>query len=287
MKYLKFLGTSATKPSSTRNVSCLYFKLDDKRFLLDCGEGAQRQIIKFKESFNLDFIVITHLHADHFLGLFSILETLKLNNRVRPILIYSPKIKKLEQTYCNLFKKPKYTIKFIEILENSEIIINENCKLTFIKMNHTIDTYGCKIVYSKKPRLDSDKIKELGLKPGKWCLEILNNNKTFIQNKLIKLSDIIKYPGYTKVIFYTSDTRPIKLNFRPNILIHECTYLQEFEQAIRNKHTTYLQVLKLNNQIKPEKIILTHISERINHKIIKIKKPDNIILAYDGMIYDL
>src|SRR3989475_11006978 len=91
MLSLTFLGTSAARPTVERNVSGLALVREGETLLFECGEGTQRQMMRYGVSFALTEIFFTHFHADHFLGVIGLLRTLGLQGPPEPLLLYAPK----------------------------------------------------------------------------------------------------------------------------------------------------------------------------------------------------
>src|SRR3954467_4805922 len=87
---LTFLGTSAAQPTIHRNLSGIAVKADAELVLFDCGEGSQRQMIRFGTGFAVDVVFFTHFHADHYLGIIGFLRTLGMGGRTSPITLYGP-----------------------------------------------------------------------------------------------------------------------------------------------------------------------------------------------------
>src|SRR3954467_6261893 len=87
---LTFLGTSAAAPTLHRNVSGLAFKADTDLLLFDCGEGSQRQMIRYGTGFGVDAVFFTHFHADHYLGIIGFLRTLGMSGREHPLVLHGP-----------------------------------------------------------------------------------------------------------------------------------------------------------------------------------------------------
>ena len=87
---LTFLGTSAAAPTLHRNVSGLAFKADTDLLLFDCGEGSQRQMIRFGTGFAVDAVFFTHFHADHYLGIIGFLRTLGMGGRTEALQLHGP-----------------------------------------------------------------------------------------------------------------------------------------------------------------------------------------------------
>src|SRR2546421_534856 len=91
MLSVTFLGTSAARPTVERNVSAMALVREGETLLFECGEGTQRQMMRYGVSFALSEIFFTHFHADHFLGVIGLLRTLGLQARAEPMVLYGPK----------------------------------------------------------------------------------------------------------------------------------------------------------------------------------------------------
>ena len=91
MLSITFLGTSAARPTVERNVSSLALVREGETLLFECGEGTQRQMMRYGVSFALSEIFFTHFHADHFLGVIGLIRTLGLQGRTDPMFLYGPK----------------------------------------------------------------------------------------------------------------------------------------------------------------------------------------------------
>src|SRR5712691_8597105 len=103
MLSVTFLGTSAARPTVERNVSALALVREGETLLFECGEGTQRQMMRYGVSFALSEIFFTHFHADHFLGVIGLIRTLGLQGREEPMRLYGPKgAKKVLETALTL-----------------------------------------------------------------------------------------------------------------------------------------------------------------------------------------
>ena len=87
---LTFLGTSAAAPTVSRNVTSIALKREGDLMLFDCGEGTQRQMMRFGTGFDVKDVFFTHLHADHFLGIIGFVRTLWMADRQEPMRLYGP-----------------------------------------------------------------------------------------------------------------------------------------------------------------------------------------------------
>ena len=88
---LTFLGTGAAIPSLDRNVASLALAREGETLLFDCGEGTQRQMMRYGVSFAVRVVFFTHFHADHLLGLTGLVRTLGLQDRTDPLRLYGPR----------------------------------------------------------------------------------------------------------------------------------------------------------------------------------------------------
>src|SRR3989475_6145024 len=91
MLSVTFLGTSAARPTVERNASAVALVREGETLLFECGEGTQRQMMRYGVSFALSEIFFTHFHADHFLGVIGLVRTLGLQTRAEPLRLYGPK----------------------------------------------------------------------------------------------------------------------------------------------------------------------------------------------------
>ena len=87
---LTFLGTSAAQPTIHRNLSGISVKADADLLLFDCGEGSQRQMIRYGTGFAVDAVFFTHFHADHYLGIIGFLRTLGMGGRDTKLTLHGP-----------------------------------------------------------------------------------------------------------------------------------------------------------------------------------------------------
>lgn len=234
------LGTSGTVPTRDRNCSGVYLNLGRESALLDCAEGTQRQLMKFDLSPMVDWIFISHYHLDHFLGLFGILSTMSLLDRKNKIDIYCPDTTKLKSLTTLLLKNLKFNLNFIEIIEDIEYI-REDCKLSFVKTDHSVQSYAI-IIKSLKNIKYKDKISTL---PAEDIKAIVNNEwskltfnpEEFIQNRLCYYEVI--YSGDTKYHQSLID------KITTGLVIHECSFFRKEELALaRAKYHTHITQFK-------------------------------------------
>ena len=142
---LTFLGTSAGKPTTERNVSALglEFEQDNKWYLFDCGEATQHQIMRSNLRIGrLETIFITHLHGDHYYGLLGLLSSKKLDKVFNPLTIYGPKgIKKfIGCAFADRsFEHLGYHLKIIEY-ETGETFVFDKFSLKVLPLVHSVES---------------------------------------------------------------------------------------------------------------------------------------------------
>src|SRR3984885_15854530 len=92
MKFeVTILGSSSATPIFNRNPSAQALNINEHLYLIDCGEGTQQQMLRFDvKASRIDYIFISHLHGDHYLGLIGLLSSLHLNGRTKPLNLYCP-----------------------------------------------------------------------------------------------------------------------------------------------------------------------------------------------------
>lgn len=291
-----FLGTAGATPTKARALPSIAIEYDGEIYLFDCGEGTQRQFLKYDVNLSkISSIFLSHVHADHVIGIIGLIRTLAINKRIKPLFIYIPK---------NEENKIKALINFDNPIINFEITVNgistgrviKNKKITIssFKLNHSVLTYGYVFKENDKIHFFKNKSKELGLR-GKMFAEILNKKQITIKNKLIKLNDI-SFLETGKKIIYATDTRPckstIKNSMNADVLIHETTYIEKLKNlAIERKHSTTLETADIAKQSNVKKLIVFHISARYKNAGILLKEIKTVFknseIAKDGLIIEL
>src|SRR5213080_1333466 len=88
---LVLLGTSASRPTVERNVSSIAVVREGETLLFDCGEGTQRQMMRYGVSFALSDIFFTHFHADHVIGVIGLMRTMALQGRTDVLRLWGPR----------------------------------------------------------------------------------------------------------------------------------------------------------------------------------------------------
>ncbi|MFA5050222.1 MAG: ribonuclease Z [Candidatus Micrarchaeia archaeon] len=274
-----FLGTSGAVPSKERGMPSIAIHINEW-ILFDCGEGTQRQMMNFKIPYgSINSIFITHLHLDHYLGLFGLLETYKLILKNKKIRIFAP---------YNLELKNK-NIELVHLKEG-KIYENRDYEIHAFKVEHIENSFGFLIKEKDRIKFYEKKAKSLGIL-GPLFREIQEKGFVRIGKKKISLKDV-SWIKKGKTIIYSGDTRPskelIKHSKNADLLIHEATYLSKnTAESEKSNHSTSLEAAKIAKSCKASQLILTHISPRYKNEKELLSEAKKIFpkteIACDGM----
>ncbi|XBT18844.1 MAG: ribonuclease Z [Candidatus Shikimatogenerans sp. AspAUS03] len=275
---LIILGNNSSLPKKNYYPSAQILYMNNKYFLIDCGENTQSQILKSKIKFlKINNIFISHLHEDHYLGIFNLLFTYNLLKRKKNIKIYCPLILKiLIKKFIKLLKKKmNYKIIFHILYKNKNTIIynKNNIKIYTFPLKHNVYCNGflfIENIYKKKiywnKFLKNNNIKNINIINKKNINKNIYFNKKFIKYKLKQKS--YAYCSDTK---YNKDIIPFIKNI--NLLYHESTYLHKDKKIAFNKgHSTAYQAAKIANYSNVSKLLLGHFSNKIVNLNLYLKE---------------
>jgi ribonuclease Z len=300
MIVITFLGTVSGIPSKERNhpaIALEYFYYKKDTLLFDCGEGTQKQLMNAGISFmDISKIFITHWHADHFAGLIPLLQTMNLEKRKSELTIFAPEANKFVQGILNLgYFGLRFPIKAIDVsFEGKDIIKIYETKvyeILSIPALHTIPSVAFAFKEKDVWKIDAKKLKELGLKRGKWLKELKEKGKATYNGKEIRIEEVATLQKGLKVV-YSGDTKPcdniVELAKDADLLIHDSTFLEE-DEDVQKYHSSVKDAAKIAKKANVKKLILTHISRRYQkedvEKFLREAKEvfDNVEVAYDLM----
>ena len=285
-------------PAHDRNHTAQLLKIQNQYFLVDCGEGTQLQLVRYKIRFHkINHIFISHLHGDHYFGLIGLLSTMHLQGRQNDIHIYGPKGLKeiLMVQFRHTHTVLNYKIHFRELLaDESEVIYEDKVlQVETIPLDHRIDCTGFLFREKSKPyKLNKEKLpKDLSLqqiaslKKGE---DIVNGNgEVKYRNEALTLG-----PKKSRSYAYCSDTRyneDIVPQIRNvDVLYHEATFLKEkSDRAASTFHSTAEQAAIIAQKASAGKLMLGHFSTRYKDLEPVLDEArtvfDNTIIAEEGL----
>ncbi len=291
------LGSSSATPAYNRNPSAQLLNINEHYYLVDCGEATQNQLNKFKiKSSRIDYIFITHLHGDHYLGLVGLLSTLHLNGRTKELLLFGPK--ELKDIIDLQLKVSETQLRYPLIFhptqtEYSELIFeNTDVKVDTILLNHRIPTNGFLFKETQRKRkINTQKLEEYDI-PLEY-IPLLKNGIDYSDKlgRTISNAELTIDPAVPKSFAYCSDTKFTE-QFLDQIegvdfLYHEATFLHELlARAEETFHTTAKQAGQLASKAAVKKLMIGHFSARYKElqpllDEVKLEFP-NSILAIEG-----
>jgi len=274
MKFeVTILGSSSATPIFNRNPTSQALNINERLYLIDCAEGTQQQMLRFSiKSTRIEYIFISHLHGDHYLGLVGLLSSLHLNGRSKPITIFAPahlkEIINLQLKYSETTLQ--YPINYIDTNPNkAEVVLsNQDVTVETIPLDHRIDCTGFLFKQKKRNRkLLKEKLEELkipieyytALKKG---VDYTANDGTIYKNDTLTLD-----PDEPKSYAFCSDTIYNEQYFDQikgvNLLYHESTFLHDMlDRAQSTFHTTSLQAAMVALKVGAHELLLGHFSAR-------------------------
>lgn len=296
------LGSSAAIPMFSRGLSSQVIIHDSGTYLIDCGEGTQFQIQKFKIKLkNLKAIFISHNHGDHILGLPGLLSTLSMLERTEPLKIFSPI--GLKDWVLHFFQISLSTLRFEiqwnelpQLFEKTLIFEEEKLSVFAFPLNHRVTCNGFFFQEKNKSlRLNIQKLKDKKLPKEYYPLLKLGKDIEY-DNEIYLFKDYTLPPNPPLNYAYASDTlfdlQLSKILQNVHFLYHEATFLEnEIEKAQQTYHSTAKQAALQAINTNAKFLMLGHFSARyydLNELLTEAKQIfPNTFLAFDGKFYDL
>ena len=241
-----FLGTSASAPTARRAPSALLLRRGGDRLLFDCGEGTQRQLLRSSVGLvDLEQIFLSHLHADHYLGLPGLLKTFSLRTREAPLTIYGPPgLRELLDTLRRVFGRLTYPVELVE-LRPGDSLDADGYKLLAFPVDHGVSALGYALVEDERPgRFDEQAADAIGVPFGPERGRLQRGEPvTLADGRTVTAAELVGPPRAGRTVIYSGDTVPaeaVSLLFPgADVLVHEATFSEdEAERAVETKHST-------------------------------------------------
>ena len=264
-----FLGTAAARPTVRRNVSAIALQREGDSFLLDCGEGTQRQMMRYGTGFAVRDVFVTHLHADHFLGITGLLRTMALQGRTDPLRIFGPEASRgtLEQAVSLGVDRVPFPLTIDELRAGSRVEYDEYDVVAF-PVDHRTSALGYAFVeHERLGRFDVERARALGVPEGELFGKLHMGEAVEVDGRRIEPADVVGPPRRGRVVVYAGDTCPceatIEIAKGASLLIHEATFGDdEADRARQTYHSTARGAATLASEAGVRRLYLTHVSAR-------------------------
>jgi len=306
MLSVTFLGTSAARPTVERNVSALALVREGETLLFECGEGTQRQMMRYGVSFALSDIFFTHFHADHFLGVIGLIRTLGLQGREEPMRLYGPRgAKKLLGQAMQLgVERVPFPIEIQEVKPGMVIRETGSGKReTYDIQVFATEHGGGSVGYALKEherlgRFDPEKARAAGIPEGPLWGKLQRGEAVVLPDGTKVVPEgIVGEKRKGRSVVFTGDTRPcaavVDAAKGADLLIHEATFgEEEKDRAKETGHSTAREAAQVALAANAKRLVLSHVSARYSISADELVKEarevfKETVVAKDGMEVDV
>ncbi|MDE3132252.1 MAG: ribonuclease Z, partial [Acidobacteriota bacterium] len=259
-----FAGTGGSLPTQLRGLPGLLIRRGGERILVDCGEGTQRQLLRSIGLSDLDEIFITHLHADHWLGLPGMLKTFDLRGRDRPLQVHGPRgLRDLIAGLMRYVGTTSYDLHLVE-LDDGAVLERDGYEIEAIAVSHRGPALGYVLHEHERPGVfDPARALDAGLTEGPDFGRVQRGETV----DGVSPEMVMGLPRPGRKLTISGDTRPCdalrEAAYRSDVLIHEATFaVQEAERAHQTGHSTSTQAAGVARDAEVTLLALNHLSIR-------------------------
>ena len=292
---LTILGSSAATPYKGRHPSAQILKVHNKYYLIDCGEGTQIRLADFGFSLAIvDVIFISHLHGDHFFGIFGVITSMSLSGRKKSLHIVGPT--SIKHMIDVVLDGNNYDLGFDLVYISTDHIEeltlcyeDKSVMVESFPLNHRIATHGFKFTEKiRRFKIDQSKIVNDSPTNAEFLKEIMENKATSANQHLILGEYIPRSYAYCSDTAY--DEKTIDFVENVHMLYHDATFLNsEKEKATATAHATAEQSAWIAKKANVGLLILGHFSARYRYlnEHVEEAKPifDKVELAIEGVTH--
>ncbi len=294
-----FMGTSSARPTVSRNTSALAIQREGDLYLFDCGEGTQRQMMRYSVGFTVRDIYLTHMHADHHLGLVGLLRTMSLQGREEPLRVFTPPGgERLVTEAIGLEQDGLLFAVDVSPLQPGDSVGHDGYAISAYRVSHPGGANGYVLREDKRPgRFHPERARELGLPEGRLFGRLQRGESVRLDDgREVRPEDVLGPTRPGRALVYTGDTRPCEATVEEaadcDLLIHEATFSEEeAERAARTGHSTARGAAEIARRAGARRLILTHVSARYSERPQVLEQEASRVcsaacevkVAYDGL----
>jgi ribonuclease Z len=298
MLRVTFMGTSSARPTVSRNTSALAVQRGGDLYLFDCGEGTQRQMMRYAVGFTVREIYISHMHADHYLGTVGLLRTMSLQDREEPLSLYAPPGDEelLRKAVGFELDELTYPVE-INPLAPGQSVPHSDYVITAFAASHPGGANGYALREQERPgRFFPERAQQLGVPEGPLFGKLQRGEVVVLDNgNEVRPQEVLGPPRPGRCLVYTGDTRPCDATVEAargcDLLIHEATFSdEEVERAGRTGHSTAAQAGEIARRSGARQLVLTHLSARYSERPSLLEREAKracgaceVVVAYDGL----
>ncbi len=298
---LTFLGTAASRPTVERGTSSLALTREGETLLFDCGEGTQRQMMRYGVTFALDDIFVTHWHHDHFLGIAGLIRTLALGERQTPLRIWGPRggqriVTQMEQLGHDRLSFP---VEVTELADGDELRRGAYGVRAFAVQHRGTTALGYAVVEDTRlGRFDPARASALGIPEGPlWGRIHRGESITLEDGRVVDPAELVGPTRPGRTVVYTGDTRPCAATIdaarNADLLVHEATFGdEEAERARETGHSTAREAAQVAAAAAVRRLLMTHVSARYSWNTSDLEREAREVFAAssyarDGGVHDV
>ena len=269
--------------------------------LFECGEGTQRQMMRYGVSFALSEIFFTHFHADHFLGVIGLIRTLGLQGRPEPLFLYGPKgAKDILSTAMKLgVERAPFPVEITEVKAGDTVGKRDGYDICAFPTQHG---GGPSIGYALKEhvrrgRFDVEKARATGIPEGPLWGKLSKGETIEHEGRSLTPGGFVGPARPGRLVVFTGDTRPcasvVDAALGADLLIHEATFGEEERERARDTgHSTAREAAQIALAANARRLVLSHVSARYSMSADELAKEarevfPNSSVAKDGLELDV
>jgi len=300
MLSLTFLGTGAACPTVERNVTAHAVHREGEMLLFDCGEGTQRQMMRYGVGFSFRDIFFTHYHSDHILGLPGLVRTMGLLDRTEPVTCYGPKgAQRVLGALLGVgVERNKFPIEIIEVQPGDRFDRGEY-DIAVFPTDHRPGSVGFALAeHPRLGRFDPERARALGIPEGPlWGRIHRGESVTLPDGRTLGPDELVGAPRPGRTLVLTGDTRPCdpvrEASRGADLLVHDATFGQdERDRARETGHSTAWEAAQLARDAGAARLALTHISARYTREAPELLAEAQAVfpaslVARDGLTLEL
>ncbi len=300
MLSVTILGNNSAVPAFNRHPTSQVVTHDGNNYLVDCGEGTQIQMIKYKiRRGKISHIFISHLHGDHYFGLVGLLNTFGLLSHKQELHVYGPApLQQIIEMQMNVAETIlPYPLYFHTLTQQALLVDNERIRISCFPTTHRIECYG--FLFEEKVgkrKLLIDRVRKLNIPVSFYSS--LQNGLDYItpRGAVIKNDAVTAAAERGKKYAFCADTKYdeeiIPYVYGADMIYHETTYLDNMrEKACERFHCTSRQAAEIARKAMVKKLLIGHFSSKYNlldpFEIEAREVFPNSEIAHEGVTYEI